>query len=523
MRQQTTIIIGAGPAGLTAAYELLNKTNIKPVIYEMTEYVGGIARTVEYKGNKIDIGGHRLFSKSDKVNQWWINFLPLQGAPSKDQIILKKKAIISRKAGAPDPEKTDKVMLIRNRVSRILFLRKLFDYPLSIHLSTFIKLGIVRTLKIGISYFRYYMFPIKKENSLEDFFINRFGKELYVTFFKKYTQKVWGTSCRNLPPDWGYQRIKSISIFKIITAALKKIFIKNNSLSNKEIEDSLIEQFMYPKLGVGQLWEEVAEAIKRKGGDIYLKHKVIDISAENDRIVELKVKDESSGNIETKRADFIFSTMPVKDLIQCLGEQVSKEVKQLADALVYRDFITIGLLLKKMKIKNNTKIKTINNTIPDNWIYIQERDVKLGRIQIYNNWSPYMVRDINTVWLGLEYFCSEGDSLWKKSDTEIIKYGIKESVKLGLIEEDDVLDSTVIRSMKTYPAYDGVYRNFCIIRNFTDKFNNLFMIGRNGMHRYNNMDHSMLTAMAAVENIINNIKSKDNIWAINIELKYHEK
>lgn len=523
MNQRIAIIIGAGPAGLTAAYELLNKTDIKPVIYEMTEYVGGIARTVEYKGNKIDVGGHRLFSKSDKVNQWWIDFLPLQGAPSKDEIILGKKAILPRKAGAPDPEKIDKVMLIRNRVSRILFLRKFFDYPLSMHFNTFIKLGIIRTFKIGVSYFRYYIFPIKKENSLEDFFINRFGKELYVTFFKKYTQKVWGTSCRNIPPEWGYQRIKGISIFKILTTALKKILFRNNNLSDNEIESSLIEQFMYPKLGIGQLWNEVAEAIKRKGGDIYLKHKVIGVSTKNDMITELKVRNESSGNIEVKHADFIFSTMPVKDLIQCFNEQVPREVKQLACALPYRDFITIGLLLKKMKIKNSTKIKTINNIIPDNWIYVQERDVKLCRIQIYNNWSPYMVRDINTVWMGLEYFCSEEDSLWKKSDAEIIKYGIKESVKLGLIEETDLLDTTIIRSLKTYPAYDGVYRNFHIIRNFTDKLENLFMIGRNGMHRYNNMDHSMLTAMTAVENIINNVKSKDNIWAINTELKYHEK
>jgi protoporphyrinogen oxidase len=280
---------------------------------------------------------------------------------------------------------------------------------------------------------------------------------------------------------------------------------------------------MYPKLGIGQLWREVSDAIKTKGGEIHLQHKVIVMTVKNNKIVGLKVRNELNGSIETKQADFVISTMSVKDLIQSLDNEVPQEIKKLANALPYRDFITVGLLLKKMKIKNKTKIKTINNIIPDNWIYIQERDVRLGRVQIYNNWSPYMVKDINTIWMGLEYFCSEGDFLWKKSDTEIIKYGIKESVKLGLIEECDILDSTVIRSLKTYPAYDGVYQKFSIIRNFTDTFENLFMIGRNGMHRYNNMDHSMLTAMTAVENIINNVKSKDNIWAINTDLKYHEK
>ncbi|MCK5283227.1 MAG: NAD(P)/FAD-dependent oxidoreductase [Nanoarchaeota archaeon] len=522
MDKKTAVIIGAGPAGLTAAYELLTKTDIKPVIYEMSNKIGGISKTVDFKGNKIDIGGHRFFSKSQRVMQWWQDILPLQGKPSKDDIILRRKIQFSTKINAPDPEKTDKVMLIRNRLSRIFFLGKFFDYPLSLNFNTFSNLDLFRIIKIGLSYIKIRLYPIKKEKSLEDFFINRFGKELYLLFFKDYTEKVWGIPCNKISPEWGAQRIKGLSITKAIFHGLNTPFSKNRSISQKNTETSLIQQFMYPKLGPGQLWDEVAGIIKRKGGKIYLKHKVIGLKYKNNKIVESRIKDQATGKVKTQKGDYFFSTMPVKDLIQGLGEQVPQEVQEVAKGLKYRDFITVGLLLKKLKIKNKTKIKTINNIIPDNWIYIQERKVNLARLQIFNNWSPYLLKDENKVLLGLEYICNKGDEIWSKTDKGLSQFAIAELSKIGFIEKDDVIDSIIIRMPKTYPAYFGTYDRFHIIRNFTDNFENLFLVGRNGMHRYNNSDHSMLTAMVAIDNIIKDVKSKENIWEVNTEETYNE-
>jgi protoporphyrinogen oxidase len=270
------------------------------------------------------------------------------------------------------------------------------------------------------------------------------------------------------------------------------------------------------------MWEEVARIIIERGGEINLRHRVTGLKAYNNKIVEVKVKDETTGEVKTQKGDYFFSTMPVKELIEYFDGYVPQQVKQVANGLLYRDFITVGLLLKKLKIKNDTKIITIKNIIPDNWIYVQERDVKLARLQIFNNWSPYMVKDENTVWIGLEYLCNEGDELWNKSDSAFSEFAIDELAKIGIIDKEDVLDSVVIKMPKTYPAYFGSYDQFFVIRKFTDTLENLFLIGRNGMHRYNNQDHSMLTAMTAVENIINNVKSKNNIWDINIEKEYHE-
>lgn len=522
MSQKTAIIIGAGPAGLTAAYELLHKTDIKPIIYEMTGDIGGISKTVNYQDNRIDIGGHRFFSKSERVMQWWQNILPLQGAPAKDDIILGRDVPLSKEVDAPDPEKTDPVMLIRRRLSRIFFMRKFFNYPVSLSFNTFLNLGLIRIIKIGLSYIKIQIFSIKNEKTLEDFFINRFGRELYRTFFKDYTEKVWGVHCNEINPEWGAQRIKGLSITKAILHALKSIVSKDSSIVQKNTETTLIEQFMYPKFGPGQMWEEVASIVKKKGGEIFLRHKVAVLKYCDNKIAEVEVKDELAGEVKNIKGDYFFSTMPVKELIQSLGEEVPREVQRVSQGLMYRDFITVGLLLRKLKIKNDAKTKTINNIVPDNWIYIQERDVKLGRLQILNNWSPYMVKDKNTVWVGLEYFCNEGDELWSKSDAHITEFAIYELSKIGIIDKEDVLDSTVIKMLKVYPAYFGTYDQFHLIRNFIDKFENLFLIGRNGMHRYNNQDHSMLTAMTAVDNIINNDKSKDNIWAVNIEGEYLE-
>lgn len=521
MNQKIAVIIGAGPAGLTAAYELLCKTEIKPIVFEMSTDIGGISKTVNYKGNRIDIGGHRFFSKSDKVMDWWQKILPLQGKPSIDDIILNRRISLSKVDGAPDPEKTNLVMLIRSRLSRIFFLRSFFDYPVSLNWNTIKNLGAVRIIKIGLSYIKTKIFPIRDEKNLEDFFINRFGKELYLIFFKDYTEKVWGVPCKNIKPEWGAQRIKGLSITKTIIHAVKSLFKKDTSIHQKKTETSLIEQFMYPKLGPGQLWEEVARKVVEKGGEIHLNCKVVGIKWCDKTITKVCVENKET-NTTTLKCDYVFSTMPVKELIRAMGPNTPDAVQTVASGLIYRDFITVGLLLKKMKITNRTKMHSINNIVPDNWIYIQERDVKLGRLQIFNNWSPYMVKDPDTVWIGLEYFCNEGDELWSKSDDEFSKYAIDELAKISIIEKDDVLDATVIRMPKTYPAYFGSYDDFHVIRGFTDKIDNLFLIGRNGMHRYNNADHSMLTAMIAVENIINGKKTKDNIWQVNIEDEYHE-
>ncbi|MDD3753327.1 MAG: NAD(P)/FAD-dependent oxidoreductase [Methanobacterium sp.] len=535
MSKKVAVIIGAGPAGLTAAYELIDKTDIKPIIFEATDSSGGISKTVNYKGNRIDIGGHRFFSKSDRIMQWWQNILPLQGEPAKDDTDLGLKVplaeqSIKRRVGSqnleyfnpPDPEKTDEVMLNRSRLSRIFFIRKFFDYPVSLNYNTLSNLGIKRTFKIGLSYIKSSLNQIKPEKSLEDFFINRFGEELYHTFFKDYTEKVWGVSCGEIKSDWGAQRVKSLSIKKTIFHAISKNFFRNSSISQKKVETSLISQFMYPKLGPGQMWDEVAKIITENGGKIHYRSQVIGIKNKDQYIKSVQYEEKSTGVVKSIKGDYFFSTMPVKDLINSFNGDVPVEVQKVANGLMYRDFITVGLLLKKLKIKNKTKIKTLNDLIPDNWIYIQERDVKLGRLQIFNNWSPYMVKDDNNVWIGLEYFCNEGDEFWNMDDHKLTDFAVNELASIDVINKEDVIDSVIIRMSKTYPAYFGTYDRFSIIRKFTDQFENLFLVGRNGMHRYNNMDHSMLTAMTAVENICEGIISKDNLWMINAEEDYHE-
>lgn len=532
MVAKTAIIIGAGPAGLTTATELLKTMDIKPIILEETDMVGGISRTVNYKGNRIDIGGHRFFSKSERVMQWWLKIFPLQNAPAKDDKILgrhpefqfSEAAAASEslpRAGTFDPEQTDGVMLIRQRVSRILFLRRFFSYPISLTAETIKNLGFIRMLRIGFSYIWIKIFPIRDPKSLEEFFISRFGKELYLTFFKDYTEKVWGIPCSQIKPEWGAQRIKGLSITKALLHALQSKKKGKGVIGQKEVETSLIDQFIYPKHGPGQLWEAVAEDIQRQGGCIQLNHRVKEVYWD-DKISGVKVVNTQTGEETFVEGDYFISSMPVRDLVKGLGEKVPDKVKEVAEGLHYRDFMTVGLLLNKLKIKNQTGIPTVHNIVPDNWIYIQERDVRIGRMQIFNNWSPYMVKDPSLVWIGLEYFCNEGDELWNMSDAEFIRFAIDEMVKINVIEAEDVLDGTVIRIPKAYPAYFGSYDEFDTIRNFVDAIPNLFLIGRNGMHRYNNMDHSMLTAMEAVESIKTNRQDKSWIWNVNVEQEYHE-
>jgi len=521
MNHKKAVIIGAGPAGLTAAYELLHRTDIKPIVFEKTSDIGGISKTVNYKGNRIDIGGHRFFSKSQRVMDWWINLFPLQGAPAIDDLKLGRQIPLSEKPDAPDPEREDRVMLYRRRISRILFLRKFFDYPLTLRFSLFHQLGIRRTILIASSYMWIKLFPIRKERSLEDFFINRFGRQLYTTFFKDYTEKVWGVSCQQIKPEWGAQRIKGLSIIKAILHALRKPS-RNNSLSQDNTETSLIEQFIYPKLGPGQLWEEVARIIVEKGGEIHTCREISELIVQDNRITGVKITDVENDTIQEMDCHYCFSSMPVRDLIASIRTDVPEQVRTISSGLAYRDYLIVGVLLTEMKRKNETSIPTLNDLPPDLWIYVQENDVKIGRIQIFNNWSPYMVSDLNHTWIGAEYFCSQQDTLWTMPDEEIASLAVDELSDIGMIDKKHVLDHCVIRMPDTYPAYFGTYDDFHVIRKFTDAIENLYLIGRNGMHHYNNQDHSMLTAMTVVDNIINQIHTKDNIWAVNTEQEHHE-
>lgn len=520
--EKTAIIIGAGPAGLTAAYELLKHTQIKPIIYEATMDIGGISKTVNYKGNRIDIGGHRFFSKNEWVMEWWQQFLPVMGAPAKDDLLLNRDVPLSNSEGAPDPECTDRVMLIRQRISRIFFLRNFFDYPLSLNYKILKGLGLVRLIRIGLSYIKASLHPIKDEKTLEDFLINRFGVELYKTFFKDYTEKVWGVPCSSIKPEWGAQRIKGLSVTKAIMHALKKCFVRDSTVAQKNTETSLIGQFLYPKLGPGQLWECVADEIIKGGGEIHKGRSITSVKTEGGRVVEVVVETPGDEMPCTVSADYFFSTMPVKDLFAGFLPSPPDEVKKVAEGLCYRDFITVGVLAKSLLVKNETDKKTVNGILPDNWIYIQERDVKLGRLQVFNNWSPYMVSNPDFVWIGLEYFCDEGDDLWNLSDQEMANFAIHELDKIDIVDPQHVVDSVVLRVPKAYPAYFGSYDRFDDLRGYVDKFDNLFLIGRNGMHRYNNMDHSMLTAKLAVDCISEGLPKKDMVWDVNTEDEYHE-
>ncbi len=527
--EKIALIVGAGPAGLTAAYELLKRTDIRPVILEQSEAIGGISRTVNYKGNRMDIGGHRFFSKSDRVMDWWRTILPIQGSGHVGSTPLeisnqgKKRSLERREAGSGlDPEHEDRLMLIRRRLSRIFYGRRFYDYPIALNLRTVMNLGLPRMLRIGFSYLRARLFPIRDERTLEEFLVNRFGRELYLTFFKDYTEKVWGVPCEEIPAEWGAQRIKGLSIARALGHAARSLFRRDRLLSQKGTETSLIERFLYPKFGPGQLWEEVARQVQELGGEVRLGWQAVGLEVDGDRVTTLTVSDSKSGVTERLSGDYFFSTMPVKELIAALGETPPPPVREVAAGLVYRDFITVGLLLKRLKVSNDTALETVNGLIPDNWIYIQESDARLGRLQIFNNWSPYMVRDPNTVWMGLEYICNEGDDLWSQPDADFIRFAVDELERIGIIDAADVLDHTLMRMPKTYPAYFGSYDRFDEVRRYTDTLTNLCLLGRNGMHRYNNADHSMLTAMVAVDNIVAGRTDKTNIWEVNTESDYHE-
>ena len=512
--KKKVVIIGAGPAGLSAAYELSKNNDFDITVLELEKFVGGISRTAYYNGNRMDVGGHRFFTKVERVSDLWHEIMPLQGSPSIDDKILNRN--IPLVENGPDPEKEDVVMLKRHRVSRIYFLKKFFDYPISMKPRTFANMGFGRTMKAGFGYLGSCIHK-RKEQSLEDFYINRFGKPLYQLFFESYTEKLWGVHPSKLSADWGAQRVKGLSLSKAFWNAITKPFRKKN----KKVETSLIEQFEYPKFGPGQLYTLLADSLVKKGVNIVYNSEVNNIKLnKNHQISEVICKDEKS-----YKADYFVSSMPIKDLFVALGkEAVNQEAYDTAVNLPYRDFITVGLLLDKLKIKNKTKIPTVNELVPDTWIYVQERDVTMGRMQLFNNWSPYMVADpLNTVWMGLEYFCSEGDEMWTASDSDFINMAIDELVKMGIIEsKNNVLDATRLKVKKAYPAYFGSYDHFDLVRKELDNISNLYCVGRNGQHRYNNMDHSMLTGLIAADYIKENNTDKTALWEVNTEKEYHE-
>lgn len=520
-RPQYAVIIGAGPAGLTAAYELLTRTKTIPIVLEKSDEIGGLSRTVNYKGNRIDIGGHRFFSKSQRVMMWWLRMLPLEASSDHDiRITYRGKSCgVHPRSKGELPEDGDRVMLVRKRRSRIYFNRQLFSYPLTLSKDTLRKLGLFKSIKIVLSYLKGHITHQRGEANLEDFLIRRFGGELYRTFFRAYTEKVWGVSPKDMSAEWGVQRIKGLSLSKMAMHHVSKMLTRpRQRRDHLKTETSLIEQFLYPKFGPGQMWEEVARRVREMGGEVLtgwdvkgLRH--VDFA----HVTDVLAMRPGTGETRLFRPDYVFSTMPVRDLVAALTPTAPKAIQVIAGGLEYREFITVGVLYE-----NNGKQCLSSRMLTDNWIYIQEPAVRAGRLQIFNNWSPAMVADKNTIWIGVEYFCKETDDLWRMSDRGLIELAKAELDTMELMNGASILDATVIRAPKAYPAYLGTYNRFAELSRWMDRLENLFLIGRNGMHRYNNQDHSMLTAMVAVDNIVNGVASRENLWTLNTEQEYQE-
>ncbi|MDR4509372.1 MAG: NAD(P)/FAD-dependent oxidoreductase [Candidatus Brocadiaceae bacterium] len=468
--KKKVIIIGGGPAGLTAAYEL-SKVDIESIVLEKDKMIGGISKTVHYKNFHFDIGGHRFFTKSKRVNDMW-------------------KAVLGDE------------FLRRKRLSRIYYNKKFFFYPLR-PMNALLGLGLYNSFLILLSYFSAHIFPSKPEKTFEQWVSNRFGRRLYTTFFKTYTEKVWGIPCGEIRAEWATQRIKGLSLKMAIKNSLMPS--RKNS-KNSTVIKTLIDSFDYPKLGPGMMWDTVAESARKNGSQIYREADVEGILWDKNKVQSVEARINGK-HMLFQGTDFI-SSMPIRELIQKFRPTVPAEVLNAANNLKYRDFLTIALIVNKRDV------------FPDNWIYIHDQGVRLGRIQNFKNWSPYMVPDPERTCLGLEYFCFEEDDLWSMSDQELIELGKRELETLDLVRAYDVEDGMVVRMPKAYPVYDSMYKDMLqIIRRFTNKIENLQLVGRNGMHRYNNQDHSMLTAIYAKENILG---AKHALWEINEEPEYHE-
>ena len=486
------VVAGAGPAGLTFAHELLARGTHRVLIVEPEAQVGGLARTAVHGGKRLDLGGHRFFSKSDRVLEWWSSMLPFDLSGEVEIGYQNSKRRLSTERVARAEPGAEKAFVVRPRVSRIYYDGAFFDYPLGLSVRTVRALGASRLLAIALSWARAKLTPSDAPRNLEEFFVGRFGRRLYETFFKSYTEKVWGRACADISAEWGAQRVKSLSLLSALTPASS-------------------EKFLYPRRGPGQLWEEAARRIVASGGEIRLNRRVTGVEYDGNRVRAVTIEG-AAGTTERLACDLFASTMPVKDLLAAFDRGVPPKALAVARALEYRDFITVGLQVDALK----------NGPINDTWIYIHEPGVKLGRIQLYNNWSEGMIDDPSKVWLGLEYFCAEGDELWRRSDAEMIAFAAAELRKIGFLGDAAPLDAVVLRVPKAYPAYWGAYERFGEIRAFVDGIANLYLIGRNGMHRYNNQDHSMLAAMAAVDCVASGSADKSAIWAVNADDDYHE-
>ena len=508
------VIIGAGPAGLTAALELLTRTDIHPVVIEQDPlYVGGISRTVQYKGNRIDVGGHRFFSKSDRVMRWWTDILPV-AIPAQAQANIAYRhdtRALTEDLRHARPEDGEYVLHVRPRKSRIIYNGTFFAYPIRLSLETLLGLGPVKILKIGYTYLYAMLFPIRHERTLEDFFLNRFGRELYTSFFKAYTEKVWGTSCKNMAAEWGAQRVRGLSIGKAVRQAVHTL--TRGLLGKRSLETSLIEHFLYPTFGPGQMWEAVAHAIRTRGGEVRMGGHVTEIRLKK---AGADVRIQSAGGAEILHADYIFSSTDVQALIRMLAPEAPTAVRDVAAGLEYRAFLTVGLLLERQPVGRD------GSPLADTWMYVHEPAVRAGRVQLFHNWSPALVAHPGNGWVGMEYFCNEDDEVWRMEDAELIALAGRELERIGLCRDNRVLDGTVIRQPKAYPGYFGSYERFDTIREYLDGIPYLFPIGRNGMHRYNNQDHSMLAAMTAVDILASGSADKSGLWSINTEDEYHE-
>ena len=476
---QRVVIIGAGPAGLTAAYELSKYPDkFKVVVLEESNSIGGISKTINHNGNLMDMGPHRFFTKVEAVQKWWEEMMPLEKNSSADERVLLKK----------------------NRYTRIFFKGKFFDYPVKLNATTFDNLGFNEMLKVGGSYLKSLLFK-RKENSLEDFFINRFGKKLYSMFFEGYTEKVWGRHPRNISTEWGAQRVKGLSGI----AVLKNVICKALNIKQKKIETSLADTFYYPKLGSGQMWEITAKEATNNGAEIILQAKATKIHRTPDKKIS-GITYEHSGKNYHLSCDILLSSMPLKDLVADM-EDVPENIQKIADGLPYRDYIIVGILVERLNV-----------TVPDHWVYVQGDDVKMGRFVVFNNWSLSMLNNSNAVWLGLEYFCQEGDEMWMSSEKDFASFAINEMVEKNLISSADaVKDYHVERVKKAYPAYFDTYSKIDELKKYLDCCTNLYCIGRNGQHRYNNIDHSMCTSFEAVKNILSGTEDKSNVWIVDTE------